>query len=682
MNFALLAPAVLGLGLLLAGPILAHLSKRQPRERRPFGALMLLERLQRRLHRRRRLQDRLLLLARLLALAAVILAAARPELSWLGGPPTFGGTGNVVVLLDDSLSMDQRIGGDPAFALARKEAARQLRALPDGVRVAVIRMGGVADTLTPGFTDDAELAAALVEGVEQGYGITDLRGALLLARTLLEGQVGEILIYTDESGTGVIDGAVEELQALLALGSSILPRPFLAPEPQNIAPIEAVYGDGLEGGTVTVTLANWGANAREVATTVLLPDGAEITAFAEVPGADEKGAGIAESRFTVPRQAEGGVARVTVDDPQLPLDNARYFHLPRIGASRVLVVDGNPGSTAFRSEVYFLERALAPWGKGGVAVDVVSPTGISRLDPSVHRVAWLANVSDPAPEATRLVDFVRKGGGLVIAMGDNVTTERYSSALASLLPAPLRKTRDLVDLSGGDGTPLQPPDVLDTELFRVFARTGREGFAKVKARRVMTTEPLVGDDVSVLLSYEGGVPALLERRIGTGRVLLWTSTLDLDWANLPLQAVFMPLVQRITGYLGGDAGASTTTQDALVGEAVRLSVPSTGVDAEVTGPDGAIVPSERTIGALSFTTAVPGAYAAAPAGMPPLAWVAVNTSAAESDVRRPTSLVRAEAEIAPERLRQTADLDVPLLGAGVALLFVASLLGRGRNEDV
>lgn len=679
----MLAPAALALAALLAGPILAHLSKRQPRERRPFGALLLLERLQRRLHRRRRLQDRLLLLARLLAIAAVILAAARPQAQWLGGPPTFGGTGNVIVVLDDSLSMDQRVLGDPAFALAKKDAAAQVRALAPGVRVAVIRTGGTAMMLTAGFTSDLSLAASLVEAVEQSYGGTDLRGAFTLARTTLEGAAGELLVYTDESGAGVVDACAGDIDRLLELGSSILPRVYGPEDRRNVAPIQASYGDGLEGGTVTATLANWGAVAREVATTVHLPDGARITAFVAVPAATDEGPGTAESRFTVPRQAEGGVARVEIDDPDLPLDNARYFHLPRIGASRVLVVDGDPGSTPTRSEVYFLERALAPWaGAGGIAVDVVSPSGLARLDPETHRVAFLANVADPAAQAPQLVDFVRRGGGLVIGMGDNVTAERYDSALASLLPAPLRKTRDLVELTAEDGAPLAPPDVEGIELFRVFARAGRESFSRVHTRRVMTTEPVTADDVRVLLAYEGGVPALLERRIGNGRVLLWTSTFDLGWTNLPLQAVFMPFVQRLTGYLGGDAGGAAFTAEGVVDAPVSLSFPPTGGDPEVNGPDGGIVASERGIGTLGFTPAKPGAYAAVPTGLPPLAWVAVNTSIAESDVRRGTGLVEAQAEVAPERLRRTFDLDLPLVGAGVALLLGAGLLGRGRSEDV
>ena len=48
-----------------------------------------------------------------------------------------------------------------------------------------------------------------------------------------------------------------------------------------------------------------------------------------------------------------------------------------------------------------------------------------------------------------------------------------------------------------------------------------------------------GGDVTTLLRYEGGVPALVERKVGKGRVLVWTSTFDLGWTNLPLQSEYM-----------------------------------------------------------------------------------------------------------------------------------------------
>ncbi len=123
MTFSLLAPAVLALTVLVAGPILAHLTRRQPTEMQTFGLMFLLERMKRRVERRRRVHDLLLLLLRVLVLLLVVAAAARPELRLPESAVSFGGTGRVVVVLDNSLSMDQRKDADSLLSLARADAA-------------------------------------------------------------------------------------------------------------------------------------------------------------------------------------------------------------------------------------------------------------------------------------------------------------------------------------------------------------------------------------------------------------------------------------------------------------------------------------------------------------------------------------------------------------------------------
>ena len=86
VSVSLLAPLALGLGLLVAGPLLAHIARRRRCAGRP-RAMMLLKRLEKRLRRRRRIQDPWLLLLRILAVLLAVLAATRPELRWPGTPP-------------------------------------------------------------------------------------------------------------------------------------------------------------------------------------------------------------------------------------------------------------------------------------------------------------------------------------------------------------------------------------------------------------------------------------------------------------------------------------------------------------------------------------------------------------------------------------------------------------------
>ena len=249
----------------------------------------------------------------------------------------------------------------------------------------------------------------------------------------------------------------------------------------------------------------------------------------------------------MPRVEGAGRARWTIPPP----DNARAFHLPRVGASRVLVVDGDPGLTPSASEVYFLERALAPWGaagavRGGVLPDVTSSAGVPELDPEVHRVVFVANLADPGPLAARLTDFVRRGGGLVLALGDNVTSDLYNGPLAPLLPSPLKRAQALA-AGGAEGVQTALPDT-SLELFRPFARADGAPLPGPVAP-LYTLQPFEDtDEVRTLLRTEGRAPARrAPRRPGSGAVVHRHPRPGLGFPSSPPTC----LIQRMVTYLGG-----------------------------------------------------------------------------------------------------------------------------------
>jgi hypothetical protein len=353
-----------------------------------------------------------------------------------------------------------------------------------------------------------------------------------------------------------------------------------------------------------------------------------------------------------------------------------------VGASRVLVVDGDPGDTPTRSEVYFLERALAPWGGGrsGVTPDVVTHLGLLDLDPDRHQVVFLANVADPRPFAPKLSEFVRKGGSVVITVGENVSPERYNAALGGLLPAPLKRTEDL-SARGEPGVALAPPQD-GTDLFEPFARSGRGAFASVRSRRVVLLDPYAeSSDVTTLLRYESGVPALVERTVGQGRVLLWTSTIDYDWSTIPTQAVFMPLVQRLVDYLGGEASTGGVRLEGIVGQPLSIELPDLSLQPEVFGPDEQPVRSRIEGTWLFFTPEEPGSYRISMVSSAPLGLAAVNLAPEESDVRRYDSVAAAEADIRPELFQRHVDLSPWLFALALGVLLLQAALSVGGKEE-
>jgi hypothetical protein len=698
VSFAFLAAGSLGLLALLVGPVLAHMARQTPVERQAFGAMMLLQRLLRRTRRRRRVRDWLLLLLRLAVVALVVLAVARPELYLPDERPRLGATGRLVLIVDNSLSMGLRQGspgapsGNSLLEKARGDALAMIETVPDGVRLGLVSTAGGpggAQPLMPSLGVDRGAAKAALERLDATAEATDLAGALRHARALLAGEPGEVVVFTDEAGPGVVTGAAVELERLVTRGVRVVPRIVRHDPPSNVLVRSVEYGEGVEGGSLRAVLSSYGPTEVEVMVTAVLPDDSRMSAFATLPPCLEPRAPAADQAdtcrdvelvFTVPPEVPGGVGRVEVDDGVLAGDDATWFHLPRVGASRVLVVDGDPGPAPIRSEIYFLERALAPWGRLGTGItpDVTAPSGIGELDPDRHRVVFLANVGDPRPLADRLSSFVRQGGGLVISAGDNMAIERYNAALGSLLPGTLRSPRNLVDLNAAGGVALRPPSDADgSDLLAPFVRHGAAGFARMYQRRLLTLRLLEDDpDVQVHLSLDNGMPLLVERRVGKGRVLLLCGTVDLSWGNLPLQSSFLPFVQRLVGWLGAETDGSTARFVGTVGEPVEVELPAPELEPTVLDPAGDPVAVRYLSGRLVFVPRQPGAYTLALPGSPPLAWVAVNTPAVESDPLRYERLTEIESELAPRMLQRRVGLGPGALGLALLLLLLQAAVAR------
>jgi hypothetical protein len=50
--------------------------------------------------------------------------------------------------------------------------------------------------------------------------------------------------------------------------------------------------------------------------------------------------------------------------------------------------------------------------------------------------------------------------------------------------------------------------------------------------------------VSVVARYSRGEPAIVEKKLGRGKVLLFNTTADKEWSDFPLRPAFVPVVKR------------------------------------------------------------------------------------------------------------------------------------------
>jgi len=266
------------------------------------------------------------------------------------------------------------------------------------------------------------------------------------------------------------------------------------------------------------------------------------------------------------RPITNGQLRLSSSDPFAP-DDVRYFTVAVTRQVEVLVVG------ARRNETYFLEQALAPSALAGKSRYNVTYLPATRLgiDFKGYDIVCLVNVDSPSDAVwSALADFVNGGGGLfVVAGNERLSLKSYNRGPAqAVLPATLTGnvalphpvTLDLRDLSHPIFTKFQRYGLGDLATAKIYHRWGCELVKGVGRTLAAYTDP-------------SSSPALIERAIGRGRVILFTSALDRrGWNDLPLAGwPFVVLLDQIGQELSRQ---SETQYNYIAGDEVTLPLPA------------------------------------------------------------------------------------------------------------
>ena len=145
----------LGIAALVAVPFLAHRLRRQRADEVPFAPARLVPATPPKARRRSRLEDRSLFAIRAASILALALLGASPLVRCSRLALSRGGASvAVAIVLDDSMSMRAKDGGDESrFARAKKGAEQVLGSLRDGDAAAIVLAGAPARVGLAATTD-------------------------------------------------------------------------------------------------------------------------------------------------------------------------------------------------------------------------------------------------------------------------------------------------------------------------------------------------------------------------------------------------------------------------------------------------------------------------------------------------------------------------------------------------
>jgi hypothetical protein len=554
-----LAPWFLAGAAAVGLPIYLHLLRRHRTTPLPFSSLMFFERRTQSSIKHRRLRYLLLLALRLAVIVLLALAFANPFI--IRSAASIAGDRLDLLVVDDSFSM--RAG--TRLADAKRDALALLDSRRPSERAQVMALGSQVHVLTEPTQDSGVLRSA-VNSIQPGdtrASFGELAGTL---RSMAETVHTPIALHLfSDMQRSAMPGSFGEM-ALPGNVSLVLHPEARGPEPNWTVESVSAPGEVFDPKKSRVQAVVSGYHTPAAKKTVSLVVNGKAIATQTVDVPPNGRASVEFSSLDVPYGLTRCEVRIDSAD-SLAADDASLFAVKRSDPRKVLFIYE---SNDTRSPLYF-RAALTSAGESAFNLEAVSADRLANVQPAGHDFVVLSDLASlPGSFETALTNYVKGGGGVFVAagtaaarharipvFGDSITDSRYYSREGARF------------LTVGETDPSYP----SVEKANRWA-----GVKFYFAVRVAAT------DGRVAARLTDQTPLLLEKRIGEGRVVLFTSGLDNLTNDFPLHPVFIPFIDQTARDLSGmETRAGSRVVDSFL-ELRTAKEQSVGV--AVVDPDG------------------------------------------------------------------------------------------------
>lgn len=544
-------------------PIVVHLIFRRQAQLVEIGSIRFLRDVVQQNRRKRTIAQWLLLLLRMAAVCLLAILFARP---YLVSSERVVAREQFVILVDRSATMQLQVSGERLVDRAKRLAADLVRQAGRGVTwdgadfdhdvypwSGMVKEGEIVPPTPANLTGGTRFTAALAWGLDRLKSGARQGGRIHLLTDLQRSGID-----VDDLGPWPADVRVEihdvgkDSAANLAVTSAATAKPVVRP------------GDPV---TWEVNVLNTGSVAVEnVPVRLILTANGETRRLSQevtVPGEQSE-----QVKFELSDLGEGlWTGEINLDAADdLVVDNRRLIAVLVQSPVPVAILDGEAvgraksGSGAeAHSGAQLLQKALSlstnntasglsPYAVVVVSSDDEAGWSNSRSSPLIV----LSDVGElPRGWAEELADRVKSGTGLLILSGPDSTAEACRGLMdVKLIPGQLvgqaesrefpfrlrywSETHAVFD-------PFRDPQYGDLK------RLGFRGHARL-------AQAVDNKNDRVLATFQDGDPAIVERRLGEGRILWLATDCGQEWGAWVRSRLFVPLVHQLAGDLLGLTG--------------------------------------------------------------------------------------------------------------------------------
>lgn len=599
-----LAPGLLA-GLVAIGlPIYLHLLRKQQEQPTPFATLMFLEKSEEQHSRQKNLRYLLLFALRALVVLLLVLAFSQPF--WREPAEAIKSDRLTVVALDGSLSMTREGLPEAARAAAlqvidgKGGQAGQVLSFARGATL-LTEPTGKAETLREAVQNwkpsasagsFAELAQAVTSIAANEKKPIDLHVISDFQATAMPATFSESQLPV---GTNLVEHVVGNTGDNWAIDSVVAPA--------RVAPNEKMQ--------VVASVASYAGSDMKIPVALYLED--RKVASKEVTVKARERATVEFKDVEPGPQWTRAQVRLELADA-LSADSDFRFAVEKTDLQTIAFVSATSVNLAAR----YMETALSAAPNNMFRFQMLAPGQLTEQN--LRSFAYI--VIDAAPNVVSglgvdLSRYLRAGGSVFLLLPRSAAAGTNLAFAETTVRAASHGT-DRGDLRLDAVDPGHP----------VLA-----GLDGLRAVRFLNAWDITGDGLNVLARLGDGTPILAEKRVGDGRVLVMTSTVDSASNDMPFQPVFVPFIERVSRYL---SGMSSRELSRRVDEFLEVRPPGVAptevAGFEITGPDGnRVVSRAESVQSDGVVLDLPGFYKLERAGGR-TEWIAANVSPVESDL--------------------------------------------------
>ena len=607
-------PALLAGAALIAVPIVLHLIMRREAQRIKFPALRFVQQRKNLNQHRLRLRHLLLLALRCAIIAFLAFALARPTLRGSGAAGKEGAPMAAALVFDNSLRMQYEQDDKTRLAKAKELAGWLVNQLPAESPVTVVDRAG----RQRGQDLDGDAAELRIERMEPAAAVRPMSDAIGDAVRWLETKKdnrGEIYVFTDMAAEAWPEETIAKFAKSLdeLPGANVYLIDVGAAEPTDLGlgrlklSTERIAPGGLLQLTTDLNVTGAKDKAKETTVELFVGDGngkPEKRGQQVVPLTARGPTPIEFSLSGLKLGTHQGFVRIVGRDG-LVSDDVRYFTVDVRPPSKVLLLAEKA------NDALFVREALSPSSATGLVpsnFECTIGTFDKLKDVQLSDFAAVC-LLDPPPLANDqwqpLANFVESGGGVGIFLGRHARREEFNGTQAQkLLPVKLR-------WQSRETTYLRPVAVEHPALRELGELAGTAPWSEFPVFKYWELEA-GAEPAQVVATFANGKPALVERQIGAGSVIVMTTSVsdsasDDPWNLLPTGPEPWPFLALANGVVQHLAGAGRTQLNFLAGQTIVLPL---NAEEQVSSyvlqlPDGSAVRQSLTTGQrnLSFATA-------------------------------------------------------------------------------